>query len=165
MHDTRLGGQATDDRATSPIFAAVLMILITIVASATAYAWVTVFTGERTTAEKAAVGVDEADLDGDGKAEWIELELVQGENAPYAAEDVSITVTDPTGSVETLVCQTPRNPACGGTADAFRASEGDTWDVPGMLWIPCQALGDHLVTVSVLDTTVADRSVDCEALV
>jgi len=49
------------------------------------------------------------------------------------------------------------NPGTGNGTD-----NDNSWAAGGVLYVPCQAEGDHSITISVKDTTILDSTVDCE---
>ncbi len=146
-----------DDEGVSPVIAVILMVAITVVLAATVYVWVSGFAAEDTGPENAAATAKGADLGGDGDAEWVQVTLTSGENAPYSFDDVGFSVTANDGtSVDTI----HKNATTGATHEF---SSGDSWDVGENMWIACQGDGNHLLTVSVSGTTILDTSVSCDA--
>jgi hypothetical protein len=146
------------------------------------YVWVSGFASEgdgpeqaSATADGASVGTDENDID------WIRVSLTRGENAPYDESQVTYTVLDPNGNSRTVsdggsaddfLCTAATIDSTGdpehcADADEFydddTATDTNTWDVGEVLYVPCQAEGDHSITISIKGTTVLDTNVDCDA--
>ncbi len=151
-----------DDEGVSPVIAVILMVAITVVLAATVYVWVSGFASEDTGPEQAAATAKGVDLSGDGDVEWIQVTLTSGQNAPYSWSDVTNSTTAPDGTSAEQICETAQgewgNDWC---TDNF--GSGDSWDVGGNLWIPCQGDGNHIVTISVSGTTILDARVSCDA--
>lgn len=109
--------------------------------------------------EQAAATAKGVDLDGDGNVEWTQITLTSGENAPYQANDVSFSGTGPNGTSIDELCQSAQ--ASQGTCEN-PFSAGDTWGVGENHWVPCQDAGNHLLTLSIKDTTILDTTVRCD---
>jgi flagellin-like protein len=170
-----IADRVTNDEAVSPVIAVILMVAITVVLAATVYVWVSGFASEDQGPEQASATAEGASVGGDD-VNWVRVSLTRGENAPYDEGQASYTVLDPNGNSNTpqgadsddkndKLCTSANaesgNVSC--TSDFHVKSTSNTWDVGEVLYIPCQAAGDHSVTISVEDTAILDSTVECDA--
>lgn len=101
------------------------------------------------------------DPDADGSVDWLELVLDAGDSAPYAPDQVQATVEGPDGDTRgDLLCQTANGSWTEGCQQPFQGEA--EWRIGGSLFVPCQANGDHRVTVDVRGTTQLDGGFFCD---
>jgi FlaG/FlaF family flagellin (archaellin) len=146
----------------SAVIGVILMVAITVAIAATVYIWVGGFDTGDGQGEFASATAQAENYDGDDQDEWIKITLADaGSNTPYTNSSVTVEVVAG-GSVFDGVCDEPTMgspPKCG---DYFGDPAGDEWAVGSSKYFPCQDGNDHSVTVSVRDSVILDRSVDCQ---
>lgn len=139
-HSTPMG---RDEEAISAVVGAILMIAVTVVIGATVYAVVNGFGDEKSdTGPNAVYKAQSVDTDGDGVTDHIKISYLTGPSGVDAG-DVDITVRTADGD------------------DAVASdTEPTTWS-PGDFMI-FEDAGTYFVTVSILDTTVVDSTLEIE---
>ncbi|PSG97195.1 hypothetical protein BRD56_05915 [Thermoplasmatales archaeon SW_10_69_26] len=177
------------DEGVSPVIAVILMVAITVVLAATVYVWVSGFASEQDGPEQASATAKAIDLNDNGDEEWIQVTLTQGENAAYKEDDVTYSATDSDGNSlgDAHLCVAAQNGGASasdsaqgeclrdhggdGTLDTADETErfftdlaSNDWDVGEYLYLPCQKEGNHIVTMSVRDSTILDVSIDCKEM-
>lgn len=146
----------TDDEGVSAVIGVILMVAITVAIAATVYIWVGGFGVGDTGGESASATVQT--INQDATNDWIRVTLSSGDNAPYSPDDVSVEVLDNEGAVHSTICNEPD------ANDTLPSCENDLsgdWDVGSSKFIPCSGEGAHQVTLTILGTAIADRSVSC----
>lgn len=150
--------RARDDRGLHPLLASGFLVGVVILATATAFAWSSVFTHE---AEEPPRAVAEAStLTVEDQGGWIELLLTDAEPEAIAAREIAVTATGPHGDTRSTVCHTPRLVEEGGPCQA-PVQEGSEWSRGRALWVPCQGEGTHALTLSVHGTGFLDTEAEC----
>lgn len=111
-------------------------------------------------ADRAPVSTSTVDQDGDGRTDWIRLDL-DDTRGPYEAEEVRIDPTAPDGSQRPgFACRTPRGNWTAGCFQPFEA--GDTWRQGSPLWIPCQAAGEHQLIIDLGEEGTIQGPIACQ---
>jgi flagellin-like protein len=158
MHTPR--SASNDDRGVSAVIGVILMVAITVAIAATVYVWVGGFdTGDGQT-EAASATAQATSLDDDPKGEWIKITLTDGDG-PYTADEVSVDIAEGTSS-HSAVCDAPNSGSENSTQCNDDFSNQDEWEIGSSKWFPCQSDQRHSVSLALRDTTVLDKSVECQ---
>ena len=168
------------DQAVSPVIAVILLVMITVVLSATIYVFVSGFDTQDEGLVTAALDPRLLDANGNSANEWIRLTLAGGNSAPYPNRVTTIAVTyggTALDGTDVQLCTAPRAQAGPPAACAIgidpaldfldtAANSPDTdagqWAIGEVLYVPCQGKGEHTVTVSVRGVAVLDARVLCD---
>lgn len=159
------------DGAMTPVIATILVVAITVGITAGAIFLFKGLMKPEVTPEAAAVRVLMLDTDGDGLDDWIKLTQVRGEHSPYITTVIRVELLSPTGEVLDqataggLACTEPDAAAgppvtCAPGFDHF-GDPSATWGQNDVLYLPCQDAGNHGVALSLRDTAVLSRMVEC----
>jgi flagellin-like protein len=152
------GGSDADDSGVSAVIGVILMVAITVAIAATVYIWVGGF-GTESGGDETASATAKSATENSTK-DWVRVTLASGENAPYAySSEVSVEFVKADGTVISNACADMTN---SGNADCSNNTFSGDWTVGTSMFLPCSGEGDHQVTVAVLDTTILDRTVQCQ---